>query len=347
MQACAAHIGRLRLAVLHIAPQLAGIEVGAPDQALARSTHHHIMQRAPLRGHRAGAQGQHVGQVVLQRAGRVFSALRRGVGQQGLPGIHVHIAQLHIGSHAPPRGRRPYLLAHPQRDGAVDHLGGTAHPVAQVVHRAHAFHAQRQAVLQGHGRAVGRRHKRGACDLVLKAHRQGRIGRLAQGRGQRQRHALQAGADLQFGHAPAQSKHHAVGCGARGLLGQLRQHAQLARLAQPLSAGRALGAQLQQGRLQRRRACRGRAHAAFQAHIAPQRAGLHARQGKACFAELHRAARARQGRGVRGDAQVVARQRERALHARMAHFADRQLQLQAQVGGAAALGIVQGMAGHG
>lgn len=194
-------------------------------------------------------------------------------------------------------------------------------------------------------RACGghRAGQRLARQRVVVAQRQGGLGRLAQRRRQRQRHALQAGRHLHLGHPAAKGQCQCVGRAARGLAGQLRQQPHLRRLLQPVGGSRALRTQLD-GRFRGRGIGGQGAHAPFQAHIAAQRPGLHADQRKPRLAELHRAARTAEHRRVGGDAHVVAGQGNTALHPGLVDVADGQGQLELEVGLASAAGLCQGIA---
>ena len=195
------------------------------------------------------------------------------------------------------------------------------------------------------GAGLWRRH-RFAGQATLQAQRHAAVGGFGQRRRQGQRHTLQAAVDLQLGHAPAQGQCQGIGRAAAGVLRQAREQTQLPRLLQALRRGHALGAQLQ-GRFGGRSARRQCAHAAFKAHFAAQRTGLHALQSKAGVRELHRAARTRQHRGIGGHAHLVARQHHAALHLGVVNIADGQTQVQLQIGVATATGLGQRLPGHG
>ena len=365
-QAAIAHVARCGLAKLHVAVEFRGVQVGTPQVAFAQPTGHQVVQGAALGRQLGGAQGHHVGQVVhgrgRSRAGahhgggagactassptRSTAGCAGGLAQQTLPRIHIHPAQPDVGGHALGHHRRRFTGRQAHAHRAAQHPGLGACQIAQVGGRADAAQVQRHLVAQRRRRGPGGNGHQGfARHHLFIAQGLLGVGRLAQGRGQVQRHALQGGVDLQLGHPPAERQRQAVGRAAGGVLRQLRHKPQRRGLLQPLGCGHALRAQLDGG-LRRRRPGRQGAHAAFQPHIAAQRAGLHTAQGEAGVRELHHAAHTAQGGRVGGDAHLVARQRHAALHLGFVNFADRQAQPQLQIGIARAAGLGQGVARH-
>ena len=123
-----------------------------------------------------------------------------------------------------------------------------------------------------------------------------------------------------------------VRSGAAGILGDARQEAELARLAQAFRAGGALSTQ-HDGGLGGASDCA--AAASVQPEVAAQRARLRPRNIEPTVTEAHDAPGFCQLRRVRGDLHVVARQRHAALHARFVRMGDGQFQLKPHLRGAA------------
>ena len=126
------------------------------------------------------------------------------------------------------------------------------------------------------------------------------------------------------------------------MVGQARQQAQLARLAQAFGAERALGLELQAGVAGALRAAR---RATIQAQLAPQQAGLGALQVEAAVGEAELAPAAAEQRQRRAEAEIVAAPVHRALHLGLGQVGQRQAQAQLVIGIAAGAGRVQHMRG--
>ena len=359
-QAAVAELGRPGLAVFQIAIEFGGIKVGTPGGALTQRACHHVVQGAALQSEFPRTQRQCGGQIVLRhglprRCGGRSSAACGGLGGSGpgehiVPRIHVQLALVDVGGHALGRHGGELAIAQAHTDGATQHAGLGAAQVAHIGGRTERPQVERDLVPQRWGIAavavvVRQAHQRFARHLVVEAQGQAAVRSLAQRGRQGQGQALQAGVHLQLRHPASKRQGQCVRCAAGGPPRQLRQHAQLRGLLQPLGRGGALGTDLHR-RLGGRGIGRQRAHAAFQPHGPAQRLGLHIGQRKPGLAELHGAPHAGERRGVGGDAQFVTRQRDAALHLGFVDVADGQAQPQLEVGVARAAGLLQRIARH-
>ncbi len=153
----AAAARRTRLAVFDIPIQFFRIDVGAPQAALARCAHHHVVEAAPVDDQPLASQAQGGGQVAQAGAvdwdRRIAHGHPGGGGERALPGLRVQQGCLQVGHHARRRQGRALAAAHPHTDAAAQHAGFGAGDVAFVAQG-------RQGVLRCpdvHREAVGQR----------------------------------------------------------------------------------------------------------------------------------------------------------------------------------------------
>ena len=321
----------LRMPVFGIAAEFDGVDVGAPQRAVARATQHHIVQRAARHRELFGAHRDQRRQIRERIVGVV--GVGHGLGraasrlsEERLPCCKVESLQDDVRLHARRRRWRRFARVQPDRDKAAQHFGIVTRHIADVLRRSDLAELDQQLVLHQRCAACTRLARQHLL-FDLKWHRF--IGRLGKRGRQLQAKADEAAGEQELGGAVAHRQRSCVVGTARRLGCQPRQPIDLARSAQSFRrrAARHFEAHvLRRGPAPTRRCAK--AALAFNMRNAAQKTRLHVGQGKTALVEVQSAARLAQCRHLRRQLQLVVGERDAGLHLGLVDGRQRQVELE-------------------